>query len=284
MGLIRNMNRILLLFFQLLFPLQLLGQFFPAIEFVPSGRLFPPLLANTFEGRVGTILRADGKLRLDIGNSIDVVAIALDSTRTQRLTIGVDFFTYTALRAEENFHFPVEASDYFFGVNFNYASDLAVGQFLARLRVSHISAHLVDGSYDAGEAAWRYGGPRVYSREFVDLVAAIKRTYYRFYTGVQYLFHDDPPEIPNWSYQAGMELFLENTLGRSLHPYLAYDFRLVPVRVYSGVHSVQGGIKIGRWRGPGLNLFVAYFSGHSIHGEFYDIRETYWASGFTVDF
>ena len=278
------MNRFLPLFFLFVLPLQLFGQFSPTAEFVPSGRLFPPLLANTFEGRVGTLFRADGKLRLDVGNSIDVVGIALDSNHARRLTIGADFFTYTVLRSEENFHFPVEASDYLFGINVNYVREMSAGQFQARLRVSHISAHLVDGSYDAGDAAWRYGGPRVYSREFVDLVGAVGRKHYRFYAGVQYLFHDDPPEVPNWSYQAGLEIFFGKLMGRFMHPYLAYDFRLVPVRVYSAVHSVQGGIKIGRWQGPGLNLFFAYFSGNSIHGEFFDRRERYWAGGFTVDF
>src|SRR5208283_1216384 len=88
------------------------------LSFVPYGLLFKPLVADTYEPRNG-ILAEIGKnrLRLDIGNSIDLLQyrFAEDSSL---LTMGTDFFTYTLLRGEKDFHFPVDASDYFFGINF----------------------------------------------------------------------------------------------------------------------------------------------------------------------
>ena len=77
-------------------------------------------------------------------------------------------FTYTLLRGETDFHFPVDAVDYLFGVNFGYKNNFEKNkEFGARLRISHISAHFVDGHFDGSTGNWRDGQiPRVFSREF----------------------------------------------------------------------------------------------------------------------
>ena len=43
-----------------------------------------------------------------------------------KLSFGADLFTYTLLRSQSDFHFPVDAVDYLFGVNFGYVENLRI--------------------------------------------------------------------------------------------------------------------------------------------------------------
>lgn len=263
-------------------------QIFPSefIEFIPHGWTFPPLIAQTIEPRVGFLAHFnDNNLRLDIGNSIDIFRVKISNDSTERLTTGADFFTWTALRGEENFHFPVEAVDYLFGLNFSYQKKNESNTLSSRLRISHISAHLVDGNYDKSNSSWRNNRfPRIYSREFIDVIFAIEQNWFRIYGAVQYLFHVDPPELAKWSYQFGTEIVKLNLFDLPVHSYLAYDLRFVSISKYAAVHSTQAGIKVGYWRGRGLNIFIAAYNGMSYHGEYYDIPQSYWGPGITIDF
>ena len=285
-----HLNGQLLLVIIVLFPSLSLAQIDSTsagmIEFIPNGWTFEPLLAPTIESRVGLVTHFnDNSLRLDIGNSIDLVSLNILDTKEHRMTMGADFFTWTALRGVENFHFPVDAVDYLFGINFAYRKSNERQTFSSRLRISHISAHLVDGSYEKKTSLWRNDRlPRVYSREFFDLVSAMDFHWVRLYAGVQYLFHVDPPEIPKWSLQLGTEFVQERVFDLPLHFYCAYDFRLQSLTRYAAIHSLQAGVKFGIWRGRGVNIFVVAYNGHSYHGEYYDLRTSYWGPGFTVDF
>ncbi len=196
------------------------------------------------------------RLRLDIGNSIDLLQYrdALDSTT---VTMGADFFTYTLLRGEQNFHFPVDASDYFFGVNFNFRESLGEGIFSSRLRVSHISSHFVDGHYDNTLASWKDGRPPiVYSREFLDGVAALEPSSFddaaRVYLGATYLFHVDPKDLARFMGYGGLEY--HNEVWKSVNAYISYQATVLKILETSVRHNVQSGAKIGEWKGRGLNL------------------------------
>ncbi|MBI2417716.1 MAG: hypothetical protein HYV28_07400 [Ignavibacteriales bacterium] len=85
-------------------------------------------------------------IRLDIGNSRDILHYSAEKGVTY--SFGADFFTYTKLRGENDFHFPVEAVDYLFGLNAGYKKLTTHGSYGMRFRFSHISAHLADGRYN----------------------------------------------------------------------------------------------------------------------------------------
>ena len=257
------------------------------ISFVPYGLLFKPLVANTYEPRDG-ILAEIGKnrLRLDIGNSIDLLQyrFAGDSSF---LAMGTDFFTYTLLRGEQNFHFPVDASDYFFGINFNYKKSLSTGIISSRLRISHISSHFVDGHYDNTVGAWKDSRPPVvYSREFFDGVVALEPSSLnndaRVYVGATYLFHVDPKNLARFMADAGLEYHYK--VWTNVYTYFAYQATVLKILETSVRHNIQLGEKIGEWEGRGLNLYASYFSGYSIHGEYFNVRDSYFALGFLIDF
>ena len=256
------------------------------LSFAQGELLFKPLLANTYEPRAGILAQVGkNRLRLDIGNSIDLLAYQFPRDSAVA-TLGSDFFTYTLLRGERNFHFPVDASDYFFGINFNFKKYLSDGLLTARLRVSHVSSHFVDGHYDNTQAAWKDARPPVvYSREFLDGVAAFQPDRWenrvRVYAGATYLFHVDPKSLPRLLGDAGIEA--HTAIAANLSAYIAYEATLLRITETSIRHNIQIGMKIGSWEGRGLNLCGSYFSGYSIHGEYFNVKETYFAVGFLVD-
>ncbi|MDT8325679.1 MAG: DUF1207 domain-containing protein [Bacteroidota bacterium] len=261
--------------------------FSQSIPLVDSRLLFPPLIAHHLEPRVGmSRLVEEERLRLDIGNSIDVQRWE-DGLDGMTVAAGVDFFTWTSLRQEKDFHFPVDAVDYLFGLYASVRRDITdESSVSARLRLSHISAHLVDGSYLKEEQRWRDGQlPRVYSREFIDLVVAFEyRDWLRAYGGGKYVYHVDPPGLGRWTPQAGLEAAWLRVLDAPLHAYLAVDARMLDVNGWDAAVNVQAGVKVGAWRGTGVDLFVAYYHGMSQHGEYYDMMWSYWGPGINFAF
>lgn len=252
----------------------------PGFSFTSDPLLFRPLTANTFEPRVGLIWHADdNRLRLDIGNSIDLFQYTFDSPK-QRLTIGSDFFTYTLLSGEKNFHFPVDAVDYLFGFNANYRDTLENGILSGRLRLAHISAHFVDGHFNGTTGTWKDGmNPRVYSREFFDLTVSFEPTeQFRGYAGAWYLWHVDPVTISKFIGYVGGEY--HQPLLSFLDGYAAYQFTASGFRPS---HDLQVGIKIGEWNGRGTKIFFIHHSGNNIHGEYHDQLDQYSGIGFNID-
>lgn len=256
-------------------------------SFVASGLLFKPLIANTFEPRVGFFSELNkNSLRLDICNSIDLLSYRFND-HDEVLSLGADFFTFTQLRGEQNFHFPVNAVDYFFGINVSGKKKLDSGILSARIRISHISAHFVDGHYDGTTARWRDNRyPQVYSREFIDPVICYEPNSYalpfRMYVGGTYVFHIDPRWLSKLSEYAGGEMSFPSSL--PLTPYVAYQATFMKIHIASIRHEAQVGVKIGDYRGRGIDIYLSYFSGYSIHGEYFDVKEHYTALGFLIDF
>ncbi|MCB2204432.1 DUF1207 domain-containing protein [bacterium] len=254
--------------------------------FHESRLLFAPLQASHLEPRVGlTRLVQNERLRLDIGNSIDI-ATWKDVFGGADMAIGADFFTWTSLRQEKDFHFPVDAVDYLFGLNASYRRSLSTDAVLsARLRISHISAHLVDGSFDKDIGAWREQLPRVYSREFFEGIVALEYLrWLRVYAGLTYIYHIDPPDLGKWHPQGGVEAAWISPAGLPFHPYVAVDVRAMDVHGWGAAVSTQIGVKIGRWRGSGVDVFIAYYEGKSQHGEYHDRNWAYWGPGFNISF
>jgi hypothetical protein len=188
------------------------------------------------------------------------------------------------LRKENNFHFPVEAVDYLFGLNIGYKRVMHNFSFGARVRLSHISAHLVDGNYNKTLNGWRDGHyPRVYSREFIEALAYVKYKRLRVYGGITYLYHVDPAEIKKDNYQIGFDYYLNKFFGRNIAPFIGYDLKLVHLSEYTGNNSFTAGVKFGKIEGKGLSITFNYYSGYSIHGEYYDSVEKYSSLSINLD-
>jgi hypothetical protein len=251
-------------------------------EWFPSELNVQPFTANLLEPKIGfQYLFKLEKVRIDIGTSHDLVKWKTDE---KSFSIGADFFTYTRARSEENFKFPVETIDYMFGINGGYKSSNKKYEWGARLRLSHISAHLVDGYYDSKTGKWLNGrAPFVYSNEFIELIGYYKIYGLRIYAGAAYNFHIIPEEIKKGVLQLGFDYFSDELKTSAFTPFIAYDFKLTGTDKYSGNNIVLAGIKFGEPTSRGFSILVSYFSGKSVHGMFYNISESYASIGINLD-
>ncbi len=248
----------------------------------PSELNVQPFTANILEPKLGFLFHTtNNELRLDIGNSVDLVRWG---SGMENFSVGADLFTFTLLRSESDFHFPVDAIDYLFGINASWKARRGFNSYGLRFRLSHISAHFVDGHYDWQTNDWREGRkPRVYSREFIELMPFYNINSLRLYAGFSYLFHVDPSYIGKDNYQFGFDYFYDGFFKTNLYPFIAYDFKLQHINKYSSTHNFMAGLKFGKSNGKGISLYLNYFSGNNFHGEYFDSRENYFSLGFNLD-
>lgn len=241
--------------------------------------LFKPLTANTFEPRMGSVFSLDhDDLRLDIGGSIDLST--LHKSDSSEIRLGGDFFTYTRLRSEGKFKFPVETSDYFFGVNVSGKTYLFDNKFDWRVRLSHISSHLVDG-YSRNDVF--YKSPFVYSREFIEAIGA---TYYkdvRFYAGFAYIFSTLPKNVSKFNPQFGFDG--EHKFYKNLYASYGCDFNISAVKEESKLNSsAQVGVIFKSTMKTGIGFYYYLYNGWNIHGMFYDEKISNSGVGFQLIF
>lgn len=244
--------------------------------------LFRPLTANVFEPRIGSLYQwgsntnDDEKLRLDIGASIDLADISLRQDSTL-IRFGTDWFTYTRLRTEGNMKFPVETSDYFFGINSSIKTKLGGLDFFGRLRVAHISSHIVDG-LASGDSLKTM--PFVYSREFAELTGAVVFEGIRPYLGITYVFSHQPKTAEEIIVQAGIDY--TNEVFQNFYLISGIDFRIPGLKSCETAFSLQAGLLFRTSDKVGVMLNYSRFSGRSIHGMFYKYNDNYSAIGFQV--
>lgn len=251
-------------------------------EWFPADLNIQPFTAHFLEPKTGFQYLFDlEKVRIDIGTSHDIIHWKAED---ESFSFGADFFTYTRARSENNFKFPVETVDYLFGVNGSYKRKNQQSEWGARLRFSHISAHLVDGYYNSESKSWLDGRePFVYSREFFELIAYYKFYGIRLYGGITYNIHIVPDEIKKGILQAGFDYYATQIRTSLFIPFVAYDFKLTGIDEYSGNNVITMGIKFGQPESRGFSILASYFSGKSVHGEFYDLNESYATIGINLD-
>ncbi len=252
-------------------------------QLFPSDLNIQPFTANFLEPKAGFLFSLDkNQLRLDISTSRDILHWYNDD---ETFSFGADLFTFTRLRSTDDFKFPVETIDYLFGLNGGYKKKLNdCNELGVRLRISHISAHLVDGQFDAQSQQWRENRkPFVFSKEFVEIFPYYRFNTFRTYIGLTYIFHIIPKVIKKFNMQLGFDYFATGIVNDFITPFLAYDFKLLGISKYSGNNIISAGIKFGKWNQHGLSLYYSYFSGKSIHGEYFDLNENYSAIGFNFE-
>ncbi len=252
------------------------------VELFPYDLNIKPFTANTLEPNLGSMFKINSnELILNIGNSMDMVHYR---NGNESISFGADLFTWTLLRKEDNFRFPVDAVDYLFGLNFSYKQTNIYNAYGLRGRISHISAHFADGHYDAANQQWRnYINPSVYSREFVELIPFYEFDDLRVYGGFTYLFHVIPSIIHKDNYQIGFDYYVKNYVDEKIVPFVGYNLNIDHIDKYTGNNSFVVGLKFGKPNGRGLSLQYRYYSGNSLHGEYYNYFEKYSSVGLNLD-
>jgi hypothetical protein len=221
-------------------------------------------------------------LRLDIGTSRDILQL---KSIEETISFGADLFTFTRLRSNDNFKFPVETIDFFFGINGGFNKYDGDREYGLRIRLSHLSAHLVDGRYDVHSSKWVNGrDPFTFSKEFIELFPYYRLSGFRVYLGVTNIFHIIPEIINKGIYQVGFDYYILPFSNGSITPFVAYDFKLNGINnTYFGNNMTKLGVKFGSPLSRGFSILISYISGKSIHGELFDLKENYLNIGFNLD-
>lgn len=241
---------------------------------------FAPLIANPYEARIGFIGQpSEERLRMDIGTSVDLFNLGGNST------FGIDMMTYTRLRSEGRFKFPVETTDYFFGVNsaFRFYNNPIFGRLFngqyeqLRIRLAHISSHLIDG-YTVNKEF--ITPPFVFSKEFLEVIYKVDHTYSDIltyispYIGGSYIFSKIPKNIESFELITGLDSYIYLMDGVGIEA--GYNFTIKGFdNTYYGVNSGQAGIKYNFSGERAIFVGVYLYDGLSMHGMFFNQKDSY---------
>ncbi|MBI2793187.1 MAG: hypothetical protein HYX66_00880 [Ignavibacteria bacterium] len=238
---------------------------------------FPTPIANPFEARIGSMVQfGERKLRLDIGVPV-TLGEPVHSDSDGWLRYGAELMTWTRLRSEGNFKFPVETIDYWFGL---YASFklMPIG-IESRLRVAHISSHLVDGLADTGGTLSRK--PFVYSREFAELLFGYTAGWFRPYAGATAIWATQPDNPNPFVPQVGLDIQIPLSARWAFRG--GYDVKLIGIDgTYAASNAAQAGVFYAMMDGRGILINLYGYSGRSMHGMFYTSGDQYLAAGFQL--
>jgi len=222
-----------------------------------------------FESKVGVIKYTDKKnLKLDIGVSFDLIGYR---HKNNHYSFGVDFFTFSNLRSESNFKFPVDAIDYLFGINFNLKKKLSRSSDIShRLRISHISSHFEDGHvYERSDTIFT---PFVFSKEFIDFATVLdvslsKVLFLKNLLALNYIFHSIP-KMSKFSGQYGIEI--RYYISKIFSAYVSNDLTLASANSKTNLNeNFEGGLSFGAHNSRSVNLYFAFYDGQDYRGQYY---------------
>lgn len=258
----------------------------------PAGQHITPFVANGAEAKVGLVKDVTTqRMRVDIGNSIDIVALHPGGGTT--ITLGIDFFADAFVIGAQGLHLQIDAIDGFFGGNCSFSTSPAPHRLQARLRILHHSAHLVDGNYDLQLREWiRPGGPTPFTRDFGEIIVAYlctaEQVRMRLYAGMSHAALSRPAFLKREAFLGGIEVSTDRILPDiGPHPvtvYAAYQWDTFGTPEFRSSHQIEAGLKIGKWDGKGIRLFGSFRNGRHPFAEYITDDLTLAGAGFAVDF
>ncbi len=263
------------------------------IIFLPEGINFPSLRSNITEPRIGIFKFLDtGEMKIDIGNTIDILVFQIPDHGI-KISVGIDFFAYAFTTSGQGLRLQIDAIDGFFGGNLSLCKEAEQNKIQARLRILHHSAHFVDGHYNFNTDTWLDNRkPIPFTKDFGELVLShvVSRPFgnFRYYGGFSYATLVRPPVLKRFDCLGGVEVYFDNIIDSILNQptniYLTYNLSIIGVPKYIGSNQIQIGLKFGKWYSKGPSIYMAYYTGNHMFGEYYDERLQTVGLGFTVDF
>lgn len=238
----------------------------------PGNNLFPSNFSDPLEAKIGTRFYLDDKsLELNIGASKDILQHRYNYRNFA--SAGLEFYTLTLLKRESEFRFPVIAVDYLFGGYFVFYHRERTLDWVNRLRVSHISAHLVDGNFDKIKNEWlEHRTPFTYSREFIQWTSLFIYRELKLYFDAIYLFHS----IPQWKFNTitglGSEITIFNFPEIRTNIFSGFDlkFQKIISNKFEVNKNFSVGFIIGNRNLNHLRIAYQFYDGYHLHGQFFN--------------
>jgi hypothetical protein len=248
-------------------------------EFLPSGRLFDPLIADPRSPHFSVAYQ-----RYTEGNGLENVAAASlgttiglyenDFPGAGRWQVGLAGAVFAIFDLDAPSLDLVNA-DYWVAFPFTYRYK----SFSTSLRFYHQSSHLGD------EFLLRTMTNRLdISYEGVDLILSLDlfRKVARIYGGGGYLLRRNPSDLERASLQGGLELRSPWTLlGKVMRPIATADVQARQETDWDVDLSVRAGFQFEseKLRDRYLQLMFEYYRGHSPNGQFFEENIEFWGVG-----
>lgn len=263
--------------------------------FLPPGLNFLPLKAGIDEPRMGILYySATSNLKLDIGNSVDVLGFYFPSLKS-RITIGAEFTAYAYVTSYLKSRLQIDAIDGFFGGNIIYSKYYDWGRMVFRFRYIHSSSHLVDGHWNGSKSEWIDNlYPSAYGNNYGEILLApeqnIGLTLLRYYAGLEISTGKNTgnKQLKKVLYKTGFEFSIPGLIGKifnkdeSIFAAVNFDVRGVPEYIVNQNYML--GIKLGPWRGKGLVFYASYYNGGDVFNQYFTQRVSRFGIGFMFDF
>lgn len=273
--------------------INLIAQDSSSTRFFPAEFNFKPLLADHKEAKLGILYyTASTNLKVDVGYAADIIQFVLPSDKI-KLSVGIEFLAYALSTSYEGKRLQIDAVDGLFGGYVSVVKEYPAHKIMARLKIIHNSAHLVDGHYDNTAKKWLNNyEPIPFTRDYGELTVANELLFtssrLRYYGGITYAALIRPDYQKRWNFSLGIENSYENLFGKFFgedeNIYFAHHFYLNGTRVYEGNNHSAAGIKIGDWYGRGISFYISYFKGFDIFNSYYTFKREKFGVGFKIDF
>jgi len=262
-------------------------------NFLPAGINFMPLKANNQEARLGILFyTSTSNLKVDIGNTVDLLSFGSNASQLH-FAAGIEFMAYAYSKSYEGKRLQISAVDGFFGGNLSFSKQFEENKLLARFRIIHNSAHLVDGSYDVNNDIWIDDKePIPFTKDFGEITLAhqiyFEMAILKYYGGLSYATLIRPDDLKKYNFHSGFEAAAPNIFGRVFNNdaslFLADHFFLDGTTKYFGSNQLMVGMKFGNWDKKGIVIYASYYSGRDMFSSYYYRKISKFGIGFSIDF
>lgn len=229
------------------------------LELLPKGRPFRLTFADPREIRMGIGFQENSVINATVGNYFSILGIEPVEKNPEDprkvFHLGLEGAGYFTMRQAEK-RFPLETADGLIGFYF----EGAYGDWQAQLRMTHISAHLADGSS---------GTPIAYSREFLALrFGYVPYEELQLFAGLHYLVNTIPP-LPRWAFQLGGSYFVP--FNYSVVPFAGFDLKWRQESSVNPSFQLMLGLALNNppqsYRS--FRFYYSYLTGSDPRGQFY---------------
>ncbi len=236
------------------------------LQLNPKGRPFRMTFADPREIRMALSFEGGSRINASIGNYFSLLGIRSIENPDLFFHIGLEGAGYFTMKQADQ-RFPLETADGLIG----FYTETSVGQMQYQFRLTHISAHLADGSSE---------GAIAYSRETAVLkVGYLLNSDTHLYSGVHFIVNSTPI-VPNWTFQLGATSFFP-LRSHKVVPYGGFDLKQKGESSTHTSMNLQLGIAFGNpldaYRS--FKFFYSYYTGADPRGQFFKSKITTHSAG-----